>query len=246
MTTAAIGHNNPPLDESVVSDFEEALAFENDGLLARLQQLLDGSERASATDAESAGRCADLARMMKAAVDKVEEVRERFNRPLLTAQRSLMDAKNMHCAPLIEARNKVIGMVDTFRREEEARVAAERRRLAEEARIADQQRRDREEAARREAEALDASIPEPEPEPEPEAPPPVVEQTVIRGDYGGKVVRKTEWKAEIQNWELALAAVSDNDKVREAAEKAITRMVKAGQRKIAGVRVYEDSSTQIR
>ena len=54
------------------------------------------------------------------------------------------------------------------------------------------------------------------------------------------------WKGEVQDWDKAYKAVRDNDNVKEAIQTAINRRIKAGDRKIVGVRIYEDVGLRVR
>ncbi len=68
----------------------------------------------------------------------------------------------------------------------------------------------------------------------------------VRSDEGATVSGKQEWKSEVTDYEVAFMAVADDEKVREAIDKAIARRVKAGSRKIEGVRVWPVAKANFR
>ena len=45
---------------------------------------------------------------------------------------------------------------------------------------------------------------------------------------------------QVEDYELAFIAVANNEKVREAIDKAISNMVRGGVREIPGVRIWSD------
>ena len=78
----------------------------------------------------------------------------------------------------------------------------------------------------------------------PPPPAPVVmpepERQIIRGDYGAAVSAKKEWYSSIEDYEVAFISVANNEKVREAIDRAIANMVRGGVHEIAGVRIWSD------
>jgi hypothetical protein len=72
------------------------------------------------------------------------------------------------------------------------------------------------------------------------APAPEPERTFIRGDFGAAISGKKEWLSQVTDYEVAFMAVSNNDKVREAIDKAISSMVRGGVHQIEGVRIWQD------
>lgn len=233
--------NRPDPSADAVREFEDALE-QRDGFLERVDQLVGAAERAVAVDQDTAGRCADLGRQIAAAVKVVEGERETIKRPYLEAGRAVDAAAKMHTAKLLAAKQRVAGKVDTFVREERARVEAERRR-ADEARRAEEARLAEERAA---AEAAGRKVPEEAAAEAVEFVPTVQEVPPIRGDYGGLAAARTVWKAEVQDYTLAFMAVENNEKVREAIDKAVGALVRSGVRKIDGVRIFEDQTVSFR
>lgn len=160
--------------------------------------------------------------------------------------------------------NEHMAKIEAARRAEAARIAAEQRAAAEAAAAAEaEQRRAEQEAARaaEEAErarmagdaeaAAAARIAQQEAETAArEAERRMEQQTIaaavsapknepIRSDAGATVSGRKEWQSEVTDYEVAFMAVSDDEKVREAIDKAVARRVKAGARKIEGVRIWE-------
>lgn len=164
-------------------------------------------------------------------------------------------------------RDKMNGFMaerEAKRRADEARIAAEQRAAAERAMAAEREREEaerkaaaaaaaaerakqagdeaaaaearkaeeqaaqdaREAEARMEQDALAAAQAVPRNEP-------------VRSDAGAAVSGRKVWQFQIVDVEVAFMAVSDDEKVREAIEKAIGRRVKAGTRKIEGVKIWE-------
>ncbi len=134
---AVIGGNSPPL--------AELLPTETVDLEQRTADLIGGAERAKVTDRDSAGRATLLAGMIRDHIGVIDAAREVRKKPYLEAGRTVDAHFNGIAGRLatFDPKKKVIGgplftvlgMVDQFRREEDARVEAERRRLEEEARV---------------------------------------------------------------------------------------------------------------
>lgn len=232
---AEIGHNRPPLDVEARAAFDEALDAKQ-GFRERVVSLIGASDRAVATDEESAGRCGELVKQIRAAVTFIESAHKTVKEPYLLAGRAVDAAKNEQVAPLDAAKKKVEAKQTQFIREENARREAElrRQREAEEAR-----RREGAErlAAEREAEGdILADMGR-----EPARPIPVEpERTFIRGDYGAAVSGQKTWVSQVEDYEVAFIAVANNSKVREAIDTAIKAMVRGGVHEIAGVRIWSD------
>jgi len=171
ITKAGIGHNNPPLAET--------LAEETAALKQRAADLAAAAGRAKATDDDTAGKAVLLIKMMSEHRKDIEAARETAVRPHLEGQRTV----NAHFAGLdsmlaeTDAKKKVVGgplvsvtgMVDAYRLKKEAEAAAERRWLEEEARkqrvaaeAADRARREAEDRSAREAAEAQRKIAEAE------------------------------------------------------------------------------------
>ena len=147
-----IGHNLPPLQEQLV---DETVEIEK-----RAADLVGSADRAIVTDRTTAEKATLLVGMMRDHLKVINEAREARKRPFLESGRTVDAHFNGIAGRLatFDAKGKVVGgpmgivadKVDKFRREEEARAEAERRRLAEEARI---EREKAEAAARAQREA---------------------------------------------------------------------------------------------
>jgi hypothetical protein len=154
---AGIGDNKPPLEESILLEFDQALG-EHDGLLSRLDEMVLKAEAAGpCLTADDAGRYGDFIKMTAATVRLIERERETLNRPLLNAGRSLKARSDAYSMKAANAGAKVRKLLDVFlaeqerKRQEAARIAAEaaRKAAAEAKRIAD-------EAARKAAEEAES------------------------------------------------------------------------------------------
>lgn len=144
-----IGGNNPPIEEQVVLDLAEALS--EAGLTARIDGLIASAGRApEITTPEIAGRYADLIKQMSAAGKAVEAEREKFNRPLLNAQRALKGRADAIIAPLADAERGARTKVKVF---DDAEAAKERQR-AMEAAAARRKAEEEAEAERRRLQAI--------------------------------------------------------------------------------------------
>lgn len=232
------GHNRPPLDVEARAAFDDVLD-QRDGFRQRMTDLIAASDRATATDDETAGRCGELVKQIRAATKVVEDAHKTTKEPYLAAGRAVDAAKNELVTPLDAAKRKVEAKQTQYLREQEAIRQAElrRQREAEEARRREEAEREAAaRAARGEDEAAvavaEASF-SPPPAPEPE-------RQIIRGDMGAAVSAKREWYAQVEDYEIAFMAVSNNSKVREAIDTAVKAMVRAGVREIAGVRIWDD------
>lgn len=230
--------NQPPLEERVMLDFEEEL--EREGVKARIQELCESAGRVPAiTDDAIAGKVGDLCKLARDVEKRVNDAREKHNRPLLNAQRSLKGKADGLLHPLLVAVSDVRTRLNTFMAEQ-ARIADEKRRKAE-----DEARRIREEQERAAREAAEAGKPAPEPIVNVE--PVKVAEPVARGDLGSRVGTRTVWKHEI---EVPIAklpkAILENEKVRAAVDQVIAAQVRAGGREIKGVRIWSEQVADVR
>ena len=167
--------------------------------------------------------------------------------------------------------NVYMAKVEAERRAEQARIEAEQRRAAEEAAKADAERERAEREAQRaadeaerarqagDAEALEAAKrAEQEAAQKARAAEARMEESVlaaavaapknepIRSDAGAAVSSRKVWQSQVTDYLVAFVGVSDDEKVMEAIDKAIARRVKAGARKIDGVRIWEAISAVTR
>jgi hypothetical protein len=60
----------------------------------------------------------------------------------------------------------------------------------------------------------------------------------VRSDAGSTVSTREVWNSEVQDFAKAFKSVKSNPKVQEAISAAVAGLVRAGQREIAGVRIW--------
>lgn len=222
--------NQPPLEERVMLEFVEDL--ERDGITARVTELLDSAGRVPPIDSDTiAGKVGDLCKMASDVEKRINAAREKHNRPLLNAQRSLKARADAVFAPLAVAISGLRTSLNNY--------------MAEQARKAAEERRKAEEAAQRAREAAAASAQPDEPLPVIETP--KVEAPVARGDMGARVGTRTVWKHEI---EVPIAklpkAVLENERVRAAVDQVIGQMIRTGTHEIKGVRIWSEQEAMVR
>ncbi|WP_337846785.1 hypothetical protein [Sphingomonas sp.] len=232
----AMGNNRPPADVEARAAFDD-LIDQRDGFRQRMADLIGAADRANAVDDETAGRCGELVKQIRAATKVVEDAHTTTKAPYLAAGRAVDSAKTELVGPLNAAKAKVEAKQTQYLREVEAQRQAELRRQRE----AEEARR-REEAERLTAERARAEPAAVAPEPAFAPPPPPIEpeRAVIRGDYGAAVSGQRVWLSQVEDYEVAFIAVSNNSKVREAIDTAIKAMVRGGVHEIPGVRIWSD------
>ncbi|MXP24846.1 hypothetical protein GRI39_02135 [Altererythrobacter indicus] len=236
---AKIGGNNPPPEEQIAIDFREAMLEKHPSYEQRIEDLKSASDRAVVDSAEAAGKAADLVRSIRAMMGAINDSHRETKQPFLNATRAVDGLKRQLVSPLDEALSTINRKQTEFLRQEEAR--REKLRKEEEARArAEALKAEEAERARREAEgqgdmeAMEAVEAAPAPafvkkEPEP----------IRSADTGASVSGRKVWESQITDYEVAAIQVLDDDKVREAVEKAVARRVKAGVRSMEGVRIYQ-------
>jgi hypothetical protein len=242
-------HNQPPIEERVVLDFEEAMREK--GYAARLEQLIAGAARAPACKTqEEAGKVTDFVRQARTLVKAVEDLRVEQNGPILAAQRGLKGRADAMLAPLTNAMDELRLRLDAFMREEqrkvdEARRLAEEQRRAAEAAAAEVARRQEEERLA----AIKAGEPEPAPyvaTPEPVFEAPRIADPVVRGDMGARLGTRTVWKHKIDSVRQLPNAILQNERVIEALDKVIAAQIRGGTRTIKGCTVWSDQVADVR
>lgn len=263
---ATIGDNMPPVEEQIAMEFREALLTDRPDFLVRMESALDALSRVPAKieDEETLGRAGDLDKILRSCDAYVTEVHKTVKEPHLARGRACDAEKNKLVSRINDARFALRDRMNAFmaerearRRAEEARRAAEARAAAEAADRAEREARAAEEAAARavaeaanveERAAAEARAAEAAREAERKmaeaalAAAPVGKAEPVRSDTGSTISGRTVWQAEVENYKQAFAAVSDDPRVREAVDAAISRLVRAGKREIKGVRIW--STTQ--
>jgi len=265
---AVIGHNKPPLSEIIPVEFRAGLQEKHPTFIKTLDNAVAAAARAKAEDDETLGKCGDLVVLYRRLISHVEATHKVLKAPHLEAGRLVDAEKNALITRLEDAKRTVEAKGNAFvakrnarieaeeaARAAEARAAADRAALAEQA-AKDVERRtqealqaaetheDREiiaeqgEAAQEEAQAAmeDAAL----------AAGPVRKAEPVRSDAGAAVSGKRVYQSAIDDYALAFKEVSDDPKVREAIEKAVQRLVKAGKRELLGCRIWPVSKANFR
>lgn len=242
---APVGHNNPPPEEQAKADFDLKLLEDRPDFLVKVDQLTAAARRVEVTDETTLGRAGDLVASLRDAMKHVDATHTEVKKPYLAAGRAVDTKKNELANRLSNAKrlteqssNRFLNERAAAQRAEEARLAAERRRQAEEAAAA-QALRD-EAAATNDAESMEQVpvIAAPAAAPAPAAP--------VKSDAGVTVSGRTVTKSEVTDYDAAFAAVKSNPKVKEAIDKAVAALAKAGQHEIPGARVWQEQAMSTR
>ena len=243
-------HNEPPLEERLLMDFSEALA--SAGITQRVDNIIASAGRAPACTSDViAGQIGDLVKMARVAQTDVEAERERLNRPLLTAQRSLKAKADGIVEPMAGAVAGLRRSLDAYMAEEARKADQARRLLEEQARAAARaalEEHDRQVAAARIAAEAEGASEAPVAEFVPPAP--VYEAAplaapVARGDLGARVGTKTVWKHRILSVRQIPDAILKNEKVVEALDKVIAAQIRGGCRTIKGVEIWDEQVANV-
>lgn len=265
---AIIGHNKPPLEEIIPEEFRAELLRERPEFLDKLRDAVEAAGRAQAIDDETLGRCGDLVNVYRAILKHIDATHKAVKEPYLQGGR-LVDAEKKTLTERVEdAKRKVEAIGNAFvakrqaeQRAEQERIAAEQRAAAERAAAAEREReRAEQEAIRAQQEAANAEERAAAEErarkaaEEAEAamssaalaPAAVATNEPVRSDGGSTISGKQEWQSRVDDYTVAFMAVEDDDKVREAIDKAIARRVRAGARKIEGVTIYPVAKANFR
>lgn len=265
---AEIGHNAPPLEEQVAAEFREELLRDRPDFLRKLDDLVGSADRAQATNEQELGRCGDLVKAYRALLSHIAITHKTVKQPYLDGGRAVDAEKNDLSARVEDAKRRVEGIGNAFVAQKEAEARAERERVAAEQRAAAERaaraEREREEAEREAAEAAARATSEAERLAAQEraeqkaieaeeamkaasyAPAALNQPEPVRSDEGATVSGKKDWQSEVTDYLVAFVAVSDDDKVREAIDKAIARRVRAGARTIEGVRIWPVAKANFR
>jgi hypothetical protein len=214
-------------------DFVEDLNAQ--GVTAKINELVASAGRAPRCDSEEvAGKIGDITKQARAVSAKVEETREKYNRPLLTAQKTLKGKADGLLSPLLVAVGKLRDDLNRFTREEAARRAEEQRRAEAE--------------AQRAREALERENIAPEVIAEVVQAPKVEAAPIARGDYGSRVGTTTVWHHEIESVRQLPDRLLKHPKVVEALDKLIAAEIRAasGKCEIKGVRIWSDQQAVVR
>lgn len=222
--------NQPPLEERLLMEFVEEL--DAGGITARVAQLLESAgkvpEKIESDDV--AGKVGDLIRMTGEVSKRIEAAREKHNRPLLNAQRSLKAKADSVFTPLQTTIAIIRGRLNQW--------------MQEQVRIADEARRAAEAEARRQQEAARAAA-----QPDEPLPPIVAEKVaapVARGDLGSRVGTRTVWHHEIESVRQVPDRLLKHSKVIEALSSVIAAEIRGGCREIKGVKIWSTQEASVR
>ena len=106
-------HNEPPLPDRIVVDFDTAVRLNNLG--DRAMEITLSAERAGAIDtADAVGKAGDLIAMARALKEKVGTERDELNAPLVQAQRALKARADGLLAPMETALAEVQASLDAY------------------------------------------------------------------------------------------------------------------------------------
>lgn len=263
-----IGHNKPPLEEIIPEEFRAELLRERPDFLDKMEGFIGAADRAVATDDETLGKCGDLVKSYRACLSHINITHKTVKEPHLLAGRLVDAEKNALTEKVEAAKRKVEGIGDAFtakrdaeRRAEQERIAAEQRAAAERAAAAERERERAEAEARRaleqaasederraaEQRAADAAAAAEEAMADAAlAPAASASAEPVRSDAGATVSSKTEWQSQVTDYTVAFIAVEDNPKVREAIDKAVAGLVRAGKRELPGVRIWPVAKANFR
>ncbi|MCK4778366.1 MAG: hypothetical protein KAS39_08285 [Actinomycetia bacterium] len=185
----------------------------------------------------------DNASLFLSQIKKMEKTTEAkrltFTKPINESLKAINSTFKELTEPLKEAVGVVTGKILTWKKNENARIAKEakeaRAKADAERREAEKKRRKAEEA-RREAEI--EGYPDPEPEPKPEPLKPVIIPKAIENKIGN-----------IQGRKVWTYAIVDITKVPEefmiVDDLNVKRSIRAGERNIPGLRIYQDEKLSI-
>jgi hypothetical protein len=225
--------NKPPLEDQVMLEFDEDL--EREGIKDRIAELLANAGKCpeSFDDEATAGKVGDFIRLARDVEKRVNDAREKHNRPLLNAQRGLKGRADAVLQPLLQAGATLRSRLNAFTTREANRRAEEQRQ--------------REAEAQRAREALEREHVAPEvinqvvETPKPEAAP------IARGDYGSRVGATTVWNFEIESMRQVPDRYLKHPKVKEALESVIRAAIRTEKvREIKGVRIWEGTQAVVR
>lgn len=218
-----IGHNKPPPDEEARAAFREELLRERPDFEQRVEDIIAASDRVAVTDDHSYGLAGDFIKMCRAAQQHVASAHKAAKQPYLDGGRAVDAVRNALDERIAEARDKAQSAANTYAVKKAAEERAERERREAEARAAAEAAANAEDKG----EAMEL------------APAPVKKAEPVRSDGGATISTKSIWNSKVKSYPQAFKAVESDPKVKEAIDAAIARLVRAGQREITGVDIWE-------
>lgn len=254
------GHNKPPVDEEARAAFRERLLSDRPDFEQKLDDIEAGAGRVRVTNDEEYGRAGEFIKIMRGAAGHINDAHKAAKEPYLEGGRAVDAAKNVLIARLDDAKAKVQPLMNEYaarkdaeERAERARIAAEQRAAADRAAAAERERQQAEADARRAAaEATNAEeraaaqaradeaarIADEAMEAASLAAAAPARAEPVRSDTGVSISGTTVWNSEVEDYAKAFKVVKTDPKVKEAIDKAIARLVRAGQREIPGIRIW--------
>lgn len=253
--TADIGHNRPPLE----SDLPDRLNADYEPLLKRKAELLAGAANVpTELDDDTAPRVADFVKQIGAAIKSLDVARVAEKEPYLAGGRAVDTFFKNASEPLAKAKGNIERVLTSYQRKREAE---ERRRREEEERKA----REAAEAAAKEAaerakaledesqlaraieaEAAAKQAAADAAKAQKAADAKAAELSRMRGDLGSVTSLRTFWDfTDLDRATLDLEALRQH-LPQDALEKAVRSYIKAGGRNLKGVRIFENTKSQVR
>ncbi len=255
--TRGLGDNQPPPDANPIRD---RLTEDHSGLLSRRDELLAATDRVPvAIESEStAQKVGDFIKQLQAAVKNADAARVAEKEPYLDGGRQVDGFFKKVTEPLAKDKKDIEGRLNIFlrkkadaerraREEAEKKAREEAKRTAKEAAEAEAAMTsdaDVEKAVVAEQRAKDAAEIAAKAQAEAEAK--AAELSRTRGDYGSVASLRTFWDhKDLDRDKLSLEPLRPHLSI-DALEKAVRSYIKAGGRELAGVTIFENTSTVVR
>lgn len=237
---ASIGSNEPPIDEALALEFKESLLEDHPDFILRVEEAVGGADRCKINNDTDLGKAGDLQRILRSMIKHINAKHELMKAPHLQKCVILDNQARIPRNQIQDAIAEVKSKMDAYaRKKEQAEREKERqereRKAAEAAKAA-------EEAAQKQL-TVDTATERPT---EPVSSGPKTSRKSkrpVRGDAGSTVSTKDVWVANVVDYEAAFVFIEDNEKVREAIDYAIQKLVDFGKRKIPGVEITQTQET---
>lgn len=235
--------------ESAIAAVDRAVKLDGDGKVILVTE-----------DEETLGKAGDLDNVLRACEGHISATHKTVKQPYLDGSRACDAEKNRLIDPITQARYRLKNAMNAYmakreaeRRAAQARAEAEQRAAQEAARRAEDEARQAEIAAARAAAqatseeereaaaqaARDAAAKAEEVIAAAPLAATVTRSEPVRSDAGATVSGRKVWQSEVLDYDRAFQAVRTNPKVREAIDKAVAQLVKAGMTEIDGVRTWQ-------
>lgn len=224
--------------------------------------------RVVVTNDDELARCGTMVKILRAAITHLDDVHKAVKQPYLDGGRLVDAEKNALMARLTTGKQTVEAIGNAYVAQREAAAKAERDRIEAEQRAAAQEAARAEQARRRTEEEAERAVANAASEEERKAaiqradeaaaraeeamsaaalaPAAPTRSEPVRSDEGATVSGKQEWKSQVADYQLAFIHVEDDEKVREAIDKAVARLVKAGKRSLDGVQIWPVAKANFR